>query len=222
MRTESDATRRKALGHSRHLQECLERGASGVAEAWGRLRLLVETGEVNEYHFSLVLRDGCADAEAVLRLSEMMAEAGTEPNHVLVTGLHGAWVQHAEFQRAIGVLAEARGSGSLTGAAAGRVAAAALAQLAGGGDAAAAVPSPRDVTAVRTPWDYLRELAAAGLAEPQHYALALRRLCHSPDSIHLLLDEVSLLRIERDIGFLSALHDSWLHVSLDRGVTQRA
>eukprot|EP01045_Picozoa_sp_COSAG04_P048318 COSAG04_NODE_18474_length_440_cov_2.002933_1_plen_119_part_10 len=71
VRTESDATRRKALGHSRHLQECLERGPSGVAEAWGRLRLLVETGEVNEYHFSLVLRDGCADAEAVLRLSEM-------------------------------------------------------------------------------------------------------------------------------------------------------
>ena len=65
---------------------------------------------------------------------------------------------------------------------------------------------------MRTPWDYLRELAAAGLAEPQHYALALRRLCHSPDSIHLLLDEVSLLRIERDIGFLSALHDSWLRL----------
>ena len=212
VRAESDATRRKALGHSRHLRECLERGASGVAEAWGRLRLLVETGEVNEYHFSLVLRDGCADAEAVLRLSEMMAEAGTEPNHVLVTGLHGAWLRHAEFQRAVGVLAEARDSGSLTGAAAGRVATAALAQLAGGSDAAAAVPSPRDVTAVRTPWDYLRELSTAGLAEPQHFALALRRLCHSADSIHLLLNEVTLLRIERDIGFLSALHDSWLRL----------
>ena len=90
-----------ALAHSRDLRACLrgEDGRSKV-EAWGLLRLLVETKEVNEYHFSLVLKDGCGDVAAVSRLNALISEAGIKPNHVLATGLHAAWVQqHQQHQQ---------------------------------------------------------------------------------------------------------------------------
>ena len=218
VRQECDASRRVALAHSRDLQACLrQEDGRSMAEAWGLLRLLVETDEVNEYHFSLVLQDGCEDAEAVSRLEALMAETGIEPNHVLSTGLHSAWVEHGEYERAVGVLAAAHGDGRLRPEATARIALATLSQLThpaprGAGDSLPeAACGPADIMSVCTPWDYLRELYAVHLAEPTHFAVMLR-LCKSADTIDLLLREMRAHGVAPDVHFYTTLHNAWLSV----------
>lgn len=209
-----------ALAHSRDLRACLrgEDGRSKV-EAWGLLRLLVETKEANEYHFSLVLQDGCGDVTAVKRLDALIAESGIKPNHVLSTGLHAAWVEHGEFERAVEVLAAARSNGQLRSSVITRISVTTLSRMAQE-QAVAAVRQAdlalnscsrleADITAVTTPWDYLRELYAVGMVEPAHVAVMLR-LCTSVDTIDLLLREMRAHSVMPDVHFYTALHNAWL------------
>lgn len=211
-----DASRRVALAHSRDLRACLQ-GEDGrnKLEAWGLLRLLVETKQVNEYHFSLVLQDGCDSVEAVRRLDALIAESGVKPNHVLSTGLHAAWVEHGEFERAVQVLAAARQDGQLRSRATTGISLTTLSRMvqerphAGLPERASSLEA--DIMAVTTPWDYLRELYAAGLAQPAHVAVMLR-LCTSVDSIDLLLREMRAHGLMPDVHFYTALHNAWLGV----------
>lgn len=222
VREESDASRRVALGHSRNLRACL-RGQDGrnKVEAWGLLRLLVETEDVNEYHFSLVLQDGCDDTDAVKRLEALMAESGVKPNHVLSTGLHAAWVEHGQFERAVQVLADAHSDGRLRTEVATRISLATLSRMTRPSSSANISAEhdqarelgdlKQDIVAVTTPWDYLRELYAVGLAEPAHVAVMLR-LCTSVDTIDLLLREMGAHAVTPDVHFYTALHNAWLHL----------
>ena len=211
-----DASRRVALAHSRDLRACLQ-GEDGrnKLEAWGLLRLLVETEEVNEYHFSLVLQDGCDNVEAVRRLDGLIEESGVKPNHVLSTGLHAAWVEHGEFERAVQVLAVARRDGQLRSRVITGISLTTLSRMvqewphAGLPERACSLEA--DITAVTTPWDYLRELYTAGLAQPAHVAAVLR-LCTSVDTIDLLLREMRAHGLAPDVHFYTALHNAWLSV----------
>lgn len=211
-----DASRRVALAHSRDLRACLQ-GEDGrnKLEAWGLLRLLVETEEVNEYHFSLVLQDGCDNVEAVRRLDGLIEESGVKPNHVLSTGLHAAWVEHGEFERAVQVLAVARRDGQLRSRVITGISLTTLSRMVQewphGGLPERACSLDADITAVTTPWDYLRELYTAGLAQPAHVAAVLR-LCTSADTIDLLLREMRAHGLAPDVHFYTALHNAWLSV----------
>lgn len=190
-------------------------------EAWGLLRLLVETKEANEYHFSLVLQDGCADVAAVSRLDGLIAESGIKPNHVLSTGLHAAWVEHGEFERAVQVLAAARSDGQLRTSVITRISLTTLSRMAQepavtvGRQADLAVSRwshlEADITTVTTPWDYMRELYAAGIVEPAHVAVMLQ-LCTSVDTIDLILREMHAHGVVPDVYFYTALHNAWLKV----------
>jgi hypothetical protein len=110
-REQADAARDLALRHTRALQRSLK---SGRVRGWGVLERLVNAGEANEYHFSLLLRDGCTTVEDVGRLSALMDEVKLRPNRVLATGLHAAWVRHGRYSLAAEVLVSARKVGVLT------------------------------------------------------------------------------------------------------------
>ena len=111
LREQADAARDLALRHTRALQRSLK---GGRVHGWGVLERLVNAGEANEYHFSLLLRDGCTTVEDVGRLSALMDEVELRPNRVLATGLHAAWVRHGRYSLAAEVLVSARKAGVLT------------------------------------------------------------------------------------------------------------
>ena len=201
-RAVADSFLRNAVDNSHKLSQQMQR--RGRAAAWALLERIVEDKEANEYHFSLVLHDGCRGVEDLECLTRLMKKAELGPNHVLDTGLHAAWAKHERFGEAVAVLVAAHKSGRLGLRKISSLMFTALRQLAdrqqllgpyhsvafdtsrGGGSGGGLIPMPCATWQA----EYFGALNIVGLVDAAHFRLAALRLCRTKAEVQWMAAEM--------------------------------